>query len=55
MSKEKGEAEEDYLVPLLMRNKPPTIEGQEDNELADVDLRPESVSCIADHVFGKSL
>lgn len=42
MSKEKGEAEEDYLVPLLMRNKPPTIEGQEDNELADVDFRPES-------------
>ena len=41
--KEKGESEEDLRVPLLLRNKPPPIEGREDDELADVDLRPESV------------
>lgn len=32
------------VVPLLVQNKPPIVEGKEDSELADVDLRPEQVS-----------
>ena len=32
------------MIPLLLQNKPPTQEGREDDELADLHLRPESVS-----------
>ena len=35
---------EGLVVPLLLQNKPPTVEGREDDELADVELRPEQVS-----------
>ena len=31
------------VIPLLLQNKPPTVEGREGDELADVDLRPEQV------------
>ncbi len=31
------------VVPLVMQNKPPPVEGREGDELADVELRPEQV------------
>ena len=31
------------MVPLLLQNKPPILEGREDDELADLELRPEQV------------
>ena len=34
------------MVPLLLQNKPPTLEGREDDELADLELRPEQVRKI---------
>ena len=34
---------EGLVIPLLLQNKPPTVEGREEDELADVDLRPEQV------------
>ena len=41
---EKGVSNSDLMIPLLLQNKPPVLAGREDDELADVDLRPESVS-----------
>ena len=36
------------VVPLIMQNKPPVVEGREGDELADVELRPEQVTvCVA--------
>lgn len=32
------------VVPLLLQNKPPTVEGREEDELADIELRPEQVN-----------
>ena len=32
------------VVPLIMQNKPPVVEGREGDELADVELRPEQVT-----------
>ena len=40
-----------FVVPLVMQNKPPTVEGREGDELADVDLRPEQV-CVCVFVGG---
>ena len=37
--------DEGTVVPLIMQNKPPTVEGREEDELADVELRPEQV-CV---------
>lgn len=35
------------VVPLIMQNKPPVVEGREGDELADVELRPEQVTvCV---------
>ena len=39
-----------FVVPLVMQNKPPTVEGREGDELADVDLSPEQV-CVCVCVF----
>ena len=38
------EAAEGLVIPLLLQNKPPAVEGREDDEMADVELRPEQVS-----------
>lgn len=44
--------DEGVVVPLVMQNKPPAVEGREDDELADVELRPEQVHspCNVSHV-----
>ena len=42
------------MVPLVMQNKPPVVEGREGDELADVELRPEQVITVftaTDSVF----
>ena len=31
------------MVPLLLQNAPPILEGRKDDELADLELRPEQV------------
>ncbi len=31
------------VIPLLLQNQPPVVEGREKDELADVHLRPEQV------------
>ena len=31
------------VVPLLLQNAPPILEGRKDDELADLELRPEQV------------
>ena len=31
------------MVPLLMRNRPPAVEGRGEDDLADVELRPDIV------------
>ncbi|KAL5516163.1 hypothetical protein EMCRGX_G001436, partial [Ephydatia muelleri] len=36
-----GGSEESMVVPLLLQNKPPVVPGKEEDELADVDLRPD--------------
>lgn len=41
--------DEGLVVPLVMQNKPPTVEGREEDELADVELRPEQVGWNGDH------
>ena len=41
-----GEADESLAVPLLEENRPPVLPGREKDELADVELRPESVSAL---------
>ncbi len=33
----------DPVIPLLLQNQPPMVEGKEKDELADVQLRPEQV------------
>lgn len=38
-----GGSEEGMVVPLLLQNKPPVVPGKEEDELADVDLRPDQV------------
>ena len=38
-----GGSEESMVVPLLLQNKPPVVPGKEEDELADVDLRPDQV------------
>lgn len=43
-SAESGEVDETLSVPLLEQNKPPQLPGREKDEMADVELRPESVS-----------
>lgn len=46
---ESEEREEDkgQVIPLLLQNKPPVREdGEETGELADLSMRPESVSCV---------
>lgn len=35
---------EDHMIPLLLRNKPPILEGEKDSVLADASLRPQPVS-----------
>lgn len=35
--------DDDLMVPLILQNKPPVVEGREDDELADIELRPEQV------------
>ena len=45
-SAESGEADESLAVPLLEQNKPPLLPGREKDELADVELRPDSVSVL---------
>lgn len=52
--------DEGTIVPLIMQNKPPTLEGREEDELADVELRPEQ-STLDDYeampieVFGEAV
>ena len=46
-SAERGEADESLAVPLLEQNRPPLLPGKENEELADVELRPDSVSALA--------
>lgn len=41
-----GEVDESLAVPLLEENRPPVLPGRENDELADVELRPESVSAL---------
>ena len=43
-SAESGEVDETLSVPLLEQNKPPQLPGREKDEMADVELRPDSVS-----------
>ena len=43
-SAESGEVGETLSVPLLEQNKPPQLPGREKDEMADVELRPDSVS-----------
>lgn len=43
-SAESGELDETLSVPLLEANKPPQLPGREMDEMADVELRPDSVS-----------
>lgn len=38
-----GTSDSGPVVPLLMRNRPPAVEGRGDDELADVELRPDTV------------
>ena len=38
-----GGSEESVVIPLLLQNKPPVVPGKEEDELADVDLRPDQV------------
>ena len=35
--------DDNMMVPLILQNKPPVMEGREDDELADIELRPEQV------------
>ena len=37
------EKESELVVPLLLSNKPPVIEGREKDDLADIELRPNQV------------
>lgn len=36
--------EDQSVIPLLLQNKPPVVEGREKDELADIELRPEQVN-----------
>ena len=37
------EKESELVVPLLLSNKPPVMEGREKDDLADIELRPNQV------------
>ena len=37
------------VVPLLLQNAPPILEGRKDDELADLELRPEQVRELYTH------
>ena len=39
------------VVPLLLQNAPPILEGRKDDELADLELRPEQVRELHVHVI----
>ena len=39
------------VVPLLLQNAPPILEGRKDDELADLELRPEQVRELLVHVI----
>ena len=44
---EEREGDKGQVIPLLLQNKPPVREdGKETGELADLSMRPESVSCV---------
>lgn len=42
---EESETKEKVIVPLLMQNCAPRIEGIESNEKLDIAMRPDGVSC----------
>ena len=50
-----GEADESLAVPLLEENRPPVLPGREKDELADVELRPESVSVLVVYSYSKCM
>ena len=39
----KDNQDEDLSIPMLMRNKVPTVEGYEQDEKLDIAMRPEEV------------
>ncbi len=39
--------ESNPVIPLLLQNKPPVVEGREKDDLADIALRPDQVDCTS--------